>query len=295
VTGTLEREVIGLGYLGVTSPDLAAWETLSTELLGLQLGSSPVGHLSIRVDQRPFRIRVHEGADAGLRYVGWEVANMANLGTLVTRLMASGMKVREASRDEARERCVDALFVTEDPAGSRVEFFAGPAENTRDVFRSSRGITFRTGDQGLGHIVLLTPNFDEMVRFYLEDLRFGATDMRRVPRDMYFLGCNERHHSIALLRGEGTSMLHHFMLEAETLVDVGQAYDLCEAAGIVTTTLGAHANDRMTSFYLRTPAGFEIEFGHGGVTINDRTSWSAPVHEGPTSLWGHRRLPAGQA
>ena len=29
-------------------------------------------------------------------------------------------------------------------------------------------------------------------------------------------------------------------------------------------TLGTHTNDRMTSFYVRTPSGFEIEYGFGG-------------------------------
>ncbi len=58
------------------------------------------------------------------------------------------------------------------------------------------------------------------------------------------MGCNDRHHSIALLRGDATTTLHHFMLEAETLVGVGLTNDRCEAVGIVTTTLALMGTTR---------------------------------------------------
>ena len=38
----------------------------------------------------------------------------------------------------------------------------------------------------------------------------------------------------------------------------------------VTATLGRHTNDRMVSFYVRTPAGFEVEFGFGAIAPNLR-------------------------
>jgi hypothetical protein len=50
--------------------------------------------------------------------------------------------------------------------------------------------------------------------------------------------------------------------------------------------LGRHTNDHMTSFYLQTPAGFQIEYGYGGRLIDDRT-WQ--VHTcNAASTWGHR-------
>ena len=36
-------------------------------------------------------------------------------------------------------------------------------------------------------------------------------------------------------------------------------------------TLGRHTNDLMTSFYVRTPSGFEIEYGTGGLVVDDDT------------------------
>ena len=51
-------------------------------------------------------------------------------------------------------------------------------------------------------------------------------------------------------------------------------------------TLGRHTNDRMTSFYVRTPSGFEIEYGTGGLLVDDATWVVRPYDAG--SVWGHK-------
>jgi hypothetical protein len=48
----------------------------------------------------------------------------------------------------------------------------------------------------------------------------------------------------------------------------------------------------MVSFYMRTPSGFEVEYGYGARTIDD-SIWKVERHEAP-SIWGHRGL-AGSA
>jgi hypothetical protein len=80
--------------------------------------------------------------------------------------------------------------------------------------------------------------------------------------------------------------LHHFMLEAGAMDDVGQAYDRCLKGGIeIANTLGVHPNDRMFSFYARTPSGFDVEFGWGARKIDDAT-WKVDRYD-RMSVWGH--------
>jgi hypothetical protein len=43
----------------------------------------------------------------------------------------------------------------------------------------------------------------------------------------------------------------------------------------------------MVSFYMRSPAGFEIEYGFGARTVDDAT-WKVQHHHAG-SMWGHRR------
>ena len=49
--------------------------------------------------------------------------------------------------------------------------------------------------------------------------------------------------------------------------------------------LGRHANDEMVSFYVRTPGGFDIEYGTGGRLVDDAT-WVCRETTA-VSLWGH--------
>ena len=51
--------------------------------------------------------------------------------------------------------------------------------------------------------------------------------------------------------------------------------------------LGKHTNDQMVSFYVKSPAGFDIEFGWGGIPVDDAT-WRIG-HFDKISVWGHKR------
>jgi hypothetical protein len=45
----------------------------------------------------------------------------------------------------------------------------------------------------------------------------------------------------------------------------------------------------MTSFYMKTPSGFDVEYGWGARTVDDAT-WQVVRHE-KGSIWGHRPVP----
>jgi hypothetical protein len=49
--------------------------------------------------------------------------------------------------------------------------------------------------------------------------------------------------------------------------------------------VGQHSNNRMTSFYMKTPSGFALEYGWGGVLVDDAV-WRV-THHSTTKLWGH--------
>ena len=65
------------------------------------------------------------------------------------------------------------------------------------------------------------------------------------------------------------------------------------AAAPLAMTLGRHSNDDMISFYTRTPSGFQIEFGTGGLLIDD-SEWLPPRFDVP-SFWGHVRVNPAEA
>jgi hypothetical protein len=80
--------------------------------------------------------------------------------------------------------------------------------------------------------------------------------------------------------------LSHFMLEVNSLDDVGLTFDLAEKRGMPMGGLGRHTNDQMISFYVTSPSGFNVEYGWGGLLIEDEAAWSIRHYEA-VSVWGH--------
>ncbi|MNP14061.1 Iron-dependent extradiol dioxygenase [compost metagenome] len=76
------------------------------------------------------------------------------------------------------------------------------------------------------------------------------------------------------------------MVEVDGLDEVGRALDRMHAHGVkLSATLGQHTNDQMVSFYMKTPAGFDLEYGCDGLVVdwNQHTPFESTV----VSHWGH--------
>src|SRR3546814_18482413 len=102
------------------------------------------------------------------------------------------------------------------------------------------------------------------------------------------MGVNQRHHSLALCPAPPVDEpgLVHLMMEAETLDAVGQALDRVAKLGFsISSTLGRHTNDKMVSFYVRAPGGWERGFGCEGMLV-DEAFYNA-VEMTADSYWGH--------
>ena len=55
------------------------------------------------------------------------------------------------------------------------------------------------------------------------------------------------------------------MIEVEDADDVGLCLDRAQRRKVpMSATLGRHVNDLMLSFYMKTPGGFDVEFGCEG-------------------------------
>jgi biphenyl-2,3-diol 1,2-dioxygenase len=288
--------VTQLGYLGAGVSDVAAWERFATEILGMQVSEhGNDGTLFLRMDEQHYRIALHPGGDDDLAYLGWRVADDQALAEITAQLQAAGVAVVPGNAEEAAARRVKALVKFRDPSGIATEVFYGPQFDYDKPFTSPRGIAFVTGEQGLGHAVIRVDDQDESLRFYRNLLGFRISDYIEIERSgasfsMVFLHCNPRHHSLALqqMPPSRPKRLWHWMLQTQSIDDVGTTYFLCEDRGLLNTSLGRHTNDHMVSFYIRTPSSFEIEYGWGARQVDDAV-WQVQRHVTGT-MWGHRRL-----
>jgi 3,4-dihydroxy-9,10-secoandrosta-1,3,5(10)-triene-9,17-dione 4,5-dioxygenase len=281
-------DIRGLGYLGVDVADLAAWRVFAGDLGTMILGAEDADAFGIKIDDRPYRVHVqHSEARQGLAFSGWELPDDAALDQAAGELESEGFAVEQASEQERDERKVRGLARTTDPAGNSVELFWGPILD-HGRFVSPMGVSgFVTGDMGLGHIVLGVPELEKTADFYVRIMGFRVSDYWKPgPTDVVFTRCNPRHHSLALVDAPEPA-LYHFMLEARSLDDVGHTLDRLRDGGVpLAMGLGRHTNDQMVSFYCTSPSGFDVEFGYGGLRVDD-ANWSVTQITKPSS-WGHR-------
>ncbi|MGV3482630.1 MAG: VOC family protein [Sphingobium sp.] len=303
-----------LGYVGFGAPFPSVWLDYATNILGLMParacagedwgipaipGSGPKsagsgvaedGSVYLKMDEWQWRIAVHpDEHDRGVKYIGLEVEDQADLEAHVRTLGDAGFPAELGTAEQARRRAVTGIAYVQDPCGNAIELFFGPTIDRK--FKSPLGMDFLAGPLGLGHINLITSSKLEAAQdFYTRILGFDLIDYIRFGggNSANFYGCNARHHSIGLLKVGNVVGIHHMMLEVTEVDMVLQCLERVNDAGIhVTSTLGRHVNDNMLSFYMRSPFGFEVEIGFGGRMID--ADWSANEFvEG--DIWGHRGL-----
>ena len=285
-----------LGYVKVQAADMPRWRQFAFDVLGFAEGSGPdEDALYLRMDERAARIIVVPGDTDKIVTVGWEVRDHAALERVKAALDAAGVPVKELSQTEADARRVEEVIAFDDPAGTSTEVFHGAVLDHSPVV-TPFGAKFVTGEQGLGHVVLPALDVPGLFQFYTEVLGFVSRGAFRVPTPpefgplrVRFLGLNQRHHSLAIcpamtLRDPG---LIHLMVEVDSLDAVGQALDRVNKDGFqLSSTLGRHTNDKMVSFYVRTPGDWDIEFGTDGIRV-DETYYTAEEITAD-SYWGHQ-------
>lgn len=285
---------IRLGYLVFSVRKPQRWDAFCQTMLGLP---SPAlnddGSKGYRIDQASQRLIVTEGKADDLAALGLECSGDAALDQLLLRLSRAGIDAQQADESLRRARRVSRLYRTFDPEGNAVELFTGLEQADQPFASEAFPGGFRTGDLGLGHAVLVSHRLPDMERFYVETLGFGVSerlDTRVGPMTVKgsFLHCNRRHHSLALFDMPVRKRLHHFMLQANTLADVGVAFERAKRNKVpLSLELGQHpAPDSTFSFYGATPSGFDFEIGAGGNEINPE-DWQAQKTD-VTSVWGHK-------
>jgi 2,3-dihydroxybiphenyl 1,2-dioxygenase len=281
----------GLAYLGVAADDLDAWRRFAATILGVQPDEPDDRSLVLRIDAKQTRLLIEQGpvgVNNGCRYIGWLLAPGVEIDAAAARLEQLGVAYRTGTPAECARRAVDRMIWFTDPLGNRVECCSGHRDAVDAPVFTRPLAGFKTGDLGLGHVVLLAQQPDVVISFYQRVLGFRLSDTAERPFEAAFMHVNPRHHSLAIIRGERDA-LHHLMVEMLSFDDVGQAYDLVHHRKVqIGASLGRHSNDYMTSFYVMTPSRFMLEIGWGGRLV-DMDNWTPEVLTCGPSLWGHER------
>lgn len=282
--------VLSFGYVVVETTDVEAWRLFGEDVMGMQAAEQDRERLLLRMDNKVYRYDIRRGDSEGVRVVGLEVRNEAALAELCARLDAAGYLTVRESEELAKERRVRGLASFRDPDDQMtIELYYGLLE-AHDPFVSRLDYSFVAGEMGIGHVLQVVSDPALYRSLYMDILGYRLSDEIETSPGNYatFLHCNSRHHSFAFAGSDGTRPLGvgHLMVEVTELDMVGRTYDL-GLAGLapVIGTLGRHTNDKMLSMYLRSPSGFGIEYGVGGILVDDAT-WIPRVYN-EAHYWGH--------
>jgi len=286
-----------LGYLVLEVPEPASLSAVLADVVGLIPGEPTTsGAHTWRDDERVHRFIIEAGPKNDAAVIGFEAVDNDAFERTVARLQATGLTLID-DPERAAERRVDRLARTSTPFGLEAEIVLHLATAPTPFASALVPGGFLTDQVGFGHAVFATTNFDESVAFLTDGLGFEQSDWieteiaEGIPLEVRFYHCNARHHTVALARPpfELPQVLHHVMFEANERDDVGTAFDRLWASELgIPNGLGRHDNDGMFSFYLQTPAGFQVEVGHGARTIGDDWNDDRLYHD--ISAWGHQPL-----
>ncbi len=292
---------VELAYVGIEVPDPTTLTPFFGEIIGLVSGeATDDGALTWRNDDKAHRVIVRPGPANDAVFLGFEAVDDDAFDTVAARLAHTGHDVTEGSADDLRARRVKRLVRASTPWGIPVEVVLA-LEEASPAFASPRmpGGFFTEG-VGCGHAVFATTAFDASHAFLVDGLGLAQSDWLEteiaagIELEVRFYHCNSRHHSIALAKApfDMPQKLHHIMFETNERDDVGAAFDRVWPTDLaIANGLGRHDNDGMFSFYVVSPAGFQVEIGYGARVISD--PWTDNRRYDRISRWGHQPVARG--
>lgn len=287
-----------VAYLGIEVPEPATLTSFFADIVGLVPGAAgPSGGERWRNDDRVHRIIVEPGPASDARFLGVEATSAEAYDRVVDRWRRAGFETTDGSDDDRADRGVERLCRTRAPWGVEIELVLGLRSADEPFSSPLVPGGFLTEGVGFGHAVFATTAFDESHAFLVDGLGLVQSDWLEteivpgIDLEVRFYHGNRRHHSVALARApfELPQSLHHVMVETNERDDVGAAFDRAWATELpIPNGLGRHANDEMFSFYVESPAGFQVEIGHGARVVGD--DWDDNRRYDRISSWGHQAL-----
>ena len=282
-----------LNYLVLETKKLEEWRTFFTDFLGMEVVQDEGRQFKVRMDGQAYRFIVRNGEEEILQSAGFQVRNRADLRALQAHLAEHTIASFAGTPEEIAERQVEDMIWFRDPEGLRLEVVANPMVLSHLPSMPMIPGGFLTDDMGFGHIAITAADLEACEAFYQNVLGFRLSDyicqdIQGFPVKFTFFHINPRHHTLALAGIPAPYRMHHFMVEVGDIDAVGRALERAKTMEIpIHMEIGRHPNDRMLSFYAKTPSDSNVEFGTDGIEIRDEESWEVKTYDA-ISEWGHK-------
>ncbi len=275
-------------FVRYAAPDLGSMEAFLTDF-GLRRVQRTADVLYMRAsDAAPFVHVTERGATPRAVGFGLLARSRADLDALASSI---GARVEDNPEPGggSRVRCVDPAGFTidvvhgQEPLAlipSRAPIESNPASGRRRFGQAVRLSAAPSSVVRLGHVALLVPNFQHVMKFYRDVFGFRSSDsyFAGQPDNIVasFLHCGlgsiyTDHHTVALISAQdGIARFDHSAFEVIDLDDVMQGNRYLGARGHVHSWgVGRHIQGSQIFDYWRDPFGNKIEHWTDGDLVND--------------------------
>lgn len=275
--GTLP--IRSLRHVALRCPDLEAARRFYTDAWGLEVVTADDVMLTLRgTGDEHHVLALRLADDVGLDHVAFGVATPAEIDLAAAHLIERGVSIEDEPGQWSHPGGGYAMAFR-DPEGRRIVLVAEVASVAPRSGADARPI-------GLSHVVFNTVDLDAAVAFWTGVVGMRVSDWSE--RQMAFLRCDARHHSIAFNQHPWTSV-NHVAYDVADLDDFMRSIGRLRHAGF--TPLwgpGRHGPGNNAFAYFGDPIGYVPEVTCG-LTEIDEASWLPRVWQrvpDQSDLWG---------
>jgi catechol 2,3-dioxygenase-like lactoylglutathione lyase family enzyme len=234
-----------------------------------------LGFLAAEGSPEQYIVRLRKADDKRIDLIAFGAATVADVDTLAERLGRGGVRlVHEPMPLDTPGAGYGFRFF--DNEGRTIEVSCDVAPRTHRRVEEKESIPVR-----LSHVVVNSAQPEATVEFYSTHLGFRLSDMLMHPRMgtmMWFLRCNDWHHSFAIARGPHAS-LHHASFEMRGIDEYMRGSGRLIRAGVEKLWgPGRHLAGNNTFSYFLTPQGNTAEYTTELETV-DEDSWHPALHD----------------
>ena len=276
-TPAADRLITHVRHVDLAVPDYARQLEFYRTTWGLKPVEQDRGITFLAAEGSPeqYVVRLRQAEQKRMELLAFGVADVADVDTLAERLGRAGVPLID-DPDKLQTPGGGYGFRFFDIDGRTVEISADVATRVHRRIEEKESIPVR-----LSHVVINSPRPEATVAFYERHLGFRLSDTLMSPHMgevMWFLRCNNFHHSIAIARGPHVA-LHHASFELRGLDEYMRGTGRVIRAGAEKVWgPGRHMAGNNTFTYFLDPNGNTIEYTTE-LELVDEDTWHPSLYD----------------
>ncbi|QNK80742.1 VOC family protein [Nakamurella sp. PAMC28650] len=272
-----DRLITHLRHVDLAVPDHARQLEFYTGHWGLKAEHSDSGVTFLAAEGSPeqYVVRLRQADEKRIDLIAFGAADAADVDTLALRLAGDGVQmVTEPAALDTPGGGYGFRFFDND--GRCIEISSDVDVRAHRRIEERESIPVR-----LSHVVVNSPDPEGTKAFYEKYLSFALSDTLMHPRMgnmMWFMRCNDWHHSFAIARGPHAS-LHHASFEMRGIDEYMRGTGRLLRAGVEKIWgPGRHKAGNNTFSYFLDPHGNTIEYTTELERLDEDT-WHPSMHD----------------